>query len=81
MTHEEIAAQVAENRAMMEEMDSRLTRLCEDSAKTLEIVEAWSAVKTGGKFVKWVSGLIAALLVVWAALRGGAQLFMEIGGK
>lgn len=41
-----------------------------ETRKTKEIVEAWTAVKTMGKFIKWAAGIVAAAAVVFAAIKG-----------
>ena len=40
-----------------------------DSATVKDLVEAWSAVKTGGKFVKWVGPIIGGFFAGWAAIK------------
>lgn len=42
-----------------------------DIAETRELVEAWGAIKTVGRFVKWASGLLGGFAVVWAAIKVG----------
>lgn len=42
-----------------------------NGASTKELVEAWNAVKTGGKFVRWIAPLIGAI--------GGAWVFVKTG--
>lgn len=37
---------------------------------TKEIVQAWDAVKTGGRFLKWVAGLVAAIGVLVGFAKG-----------
>ena len=54
------------------EIQADLAEVKEDAAKTKEIVEAWSAVKTMGKFLKWSAGIIAALSAIIVALKVGA---------
>jgi hypothetical protein len=47
-----------------------------DGESTKELVEAWNAVKTGGKFVKWVAPLIGSVVGGWAAIKLGiARIF------
>jgi outer membrane murein-binding lipoprotein Lpp len=45
-------------------------RLTEDVAATKEIVTAWSAVKTWGKFVTWIAGILGGLFFLWSAWKG-----------
>lgn len=53
-------------------IQSDLADVKEDAAKTKELVEAWSAVKTMGKFLKWSAGIIAAMSAIIVALKVGA---------
>ena len=48
-----------------------IPRMQADIAETRELVEAWGAVKLAGKFVKWASGLLGGIAVVWAAIKVG----------
>lgn len=36
-----------------------------------ELMEAWSALRTGGKFVKWLAGIVAAIGVIVVAVKHG----------
>lgn len=53
-------------------IQSDLADVKEDAAKTKELVEAWAAVKTMGKFLKWSAGIIAAMSAIIVALKVGA---------
>ena len=54
------------------EIQADLAEVKGDTAKTKEIVEAWAAVKTMGKFLKWSAGIIAAMSAIIVALKIGA---------
>lgn len=54
-----------------------LAAVKKDAAETKEIVEAWAAVKTMGKFLKWASGVIAALAAIGAAIKVSAIHFLR----
>ena len=41
-----------------------LAAVKKDAAATKEIVEAWSAVKTMGRFMKWTAGIVTAIGVI-----------------
>jgi len=41
----------------------------EQTAATKELVEAWKAARTLVTFVKWASGLVTALTVLWVVLK------------
>ena len=44
---------------------------------TKDIVEAWDAVKTGGKFIKWSSGILAGVGVLYAIMKGATLHALE----
>lgn len=48
-----------------------------DSEKVKDLVEAWNAVKTGGKFIKWVAPIIGSIVGGWAALKAGMTGFFR----
>jgi hypothetical protein len=50
-----------------------LPRMQADIAATKEIVEAYTAVKNAGKFIKWFSGIAVALAALWAVFRAGVK--------
>lgn len=43
----------------------------QDAEKVKDLVEAWSAVKAGGKFVKWVAPVVGGIIGGWTALKAG----------
>lgn len=61
--------QLIEAVSLIPEIQSDLAAVKEDAAKTKEIVEAWAAVKTMGKFLKWASGIIAAVTAIGVAIK------------
>jgi len=81
VTHGEIAAQVAANREETAAVARDVADLRADVAKTLELVEAYAAIKTGGKFIAWMSKFLAGLLAIWVLMKGGAQILVELGQK
>lgn len=46
-----------------------------DAETVKDLVEAWNAVKTGGKFIKWIAPIIGGLIGGWAALKSGIAGF------
>ena len=78
-TNESLAKRLEAGGLHFEQIDTTLHEIREllkplpemqvDIAKTREIVEAWVAVKTMGKFLKWFSGLLAALVAIFAAFK------------
>ena len=73
MTHEELAV-------MMVEIKTDLENLATEVAKTREMVEAWQAVKTGGKAVAWLAKLFAGIIALWIFIKGGAEMIVDLGG-
>ena len=59
------------------EMKASMTQVEHDVSKTKEIVEAWSAVKTVGKFVKWVASIASGLVGIYLLAKTG--LFHMMG--
>lgn len=59
------------------EMKTSMVQVEHDVAKTKEIVEAWGAVKTVGKFVKWVASLGTGMVGIYVLAKAG--LFHMIG--
>ena len=49
----------------IEEAVKPIPQMQADIRDTKEIVEAWTAVKTMGKFLKWFSGILAAAGIKW----------------
>jgi len=60
-THGEIVTALAR-------LETKVDGLVDDVADTKEMVEAWQAVKTGGKVITWMAKIAAAIigLVVFA---------------
>lgn len=87
MTEEEIiqrldqgTAQFAQIRDSLEEITEQLRPLPQmqkDITATKEIVDAWGAVKTGGKFIKWLAGVIAAIGIIIAATKVAAGRWLS----
>lgn len=76
---EEIRAQldaIVRSLEPLPDMQEDLATAKKDSATVKEIVEAWSAVKTGGKFVRWVAPIIVGIGAIWAAIKMGIVHFL-----
>lgn len=72
------------NAAVLQDISVALSVLPEmkdDIASTKEIVEAWGAVKIMGKFVKWSSGIIAAIVVIVVAVKTAGAAWVSWGGS
>jgi len=54
---------------------ARLTTVEALSKRTIGVVEAWDAVKTGGAFLKWLGGIVAAIGAMWVAAKTGFQFW------
>ncbi|TCM40113.1 hypothetical protein [Novosphingobium sp. ST904] len=69
-------AKISEAVQPIQDIKTDVEKMKGDVEKTKDIVEAWSAVKTLGKFLKWVAGLIAAASVVLVAMKAvGLHIF------
>ena len=79
VTHREIADQVAASRRETAALAREVADLKADVAKTLDLVEAYAAIKTGGRFVTWLSKVLAALLAIWVLTKGAAVLLVDLG--
>lgn len=66
VTHEELGQK-------LDAISAELADVRADVSATKEIVEAWAAVKTAGRFVKWLSGIIGALGVIWLVAKAAAM--------
>lgn len=44
---------------------------------TKEIVEAWSAVKTAGKFIKWFGAICAAVVAIAVLVKTGLAMAIK----
>jgi predicted nucleic acid-binding protein len=56
-----------------------LPQMQADIAATKDIVEAWSAIKTIGKFVKWAAGLIAAMAIIVGGTLAALKIAIHLG--
>lgn len=52
-------------------LQTDMAEMKEDVAQTKELVEAWTTVKTLSRFLKWVAGLIAAVVAIGIAAKTG----------
>lgn len=56
-----------------------LPKMQEDIAATKEIVEAWGAIKTAGKFITWFAKVMTALAVIGATAVASIKFAIHIG--
>jgi hypothetical protein len=47
--------------------------ISDDITQIKDMVSAWKAIETAGKFAKWIGGIAAALAAVWVVAKAGAQ--------
>lgn len=66
-----------EMRREMASLKAETAEIQKDVAETRDIVKAWEAVKTGGKFVKWFGALAAAVVAIIAAVKGGFAMVIR----
>jgi signal transduction histidine kinase len=57
----------------LREVKTEVATLRGTVAETKDIVEAWGAVKTMGKFIKWLGALVAAVTAVAIGVKLGVQ--------
>jgi hypothetical protein len=83
VTHEEIMEQV---KALTEKIHrdavafrADILELKASQEKTAELVEAFTAFKTGGRFVAWMSKFTAGAIAIWVLIKGGAEFLVELG--
>lgn len=55
----------------------RVEDLSEKVKRTNDIVDAWQAVKTGGKFVTWIAGVGSGLAGVWLMVKAFGAAVMK----
>lgn len=71
-THGEILTAIAK-------IEAKIVTLGVDVAATKEMVEAWQAVKTGGKVITWLAKIAAALIGLVVFAKAGAVALVEWG--
>lgn len=64
-----IDAFIAEMRGAMLHQARAIEKVQDNVAETRELVEAWGAVKTVGRFVKWSGGLLAGIVASWVLIK------------
>lgn len=86
VSHEDIVERLERGdnrfRCIEEKMDAILNSLegiRSEVGATKEIVEAWGAVKTAGKFIKWLGGVVAAAIAILVAAKAGIAHILTSG--
>lgn len=58
------------------QMKRDIAKAKKDSESTKELIEAWNAVKTGGKFIRWIVPIVGGAGAMWTAFKLGiARIF------
>lgn len=70
---ETLLSTVIEKVEPIPQMQADIAEAKKDIAATKEIVEAWGAIKTVGRFVKWASGVLAGCLALLAIMKAVAK--------
>jgi len=65
-----LMASQTEQARQLAAIGERAAKMEEGISATKEIVQAWAAAKTSLQFVKWMAGIVAAILGIWAAIKG-----------
>ena len=86
VSNDQLAARLARSNERLCNMDKALKEIAkavaeipamrEDIAATKDIVEAWQAAKTAGKFIKWTGGISAAIAAFVLLAKTGAATFL-----
>ena len=86
-SHADIADRIEQGNRKFVEIEKALKNIAEklepigqmqaDIAATKEIVEAWGAVKSFGKFLKWVGSISAAISAIIVAVKVGASQLLR----
>lgn len=86
VTHEQIMAEVKALTAKIDALhaDAVIVRaemlaLKTAQEKTADLMEAFAAFKTGGRFVAWMSKFTAGGIAIWVLIKGGAEFLVELG--
>lgn len=53
-----------------------LPQMQKDISATKEIVEAWNAIKVGGKFIRWIAPIAAPILAFWIWMKTGISRWL-----
>jgi len=77
VTREDLANGLAENKQSIDKVAAELAEVRSEMVKMVEVLEAYTAIKKGGKMVEWLSKVLAACLVIWAFVKGGWQFLAE----
>lgn len=78
VTREDLANGLAENKQSIDKVAAELAEVRLKMTEMVEVLEAYTAIKKGGKMVEWLSKVLAACLVIWAFVRGGLQFLADL---
>lgn len=60
---------MSEMRSGMSDLKNEVGDVKKDVAQTKDLVEAWGAIKTVGRFVKWSGTLFAGIVASWVVVK------------
>lgn len=70
-TIKDIGSDVHRTAQQVDQLANQVKAMSGEVNKTKAIVEAWDAVKTGSKFIKWFAGVVAAVSAIIIATKTG----------
>ena len=70
---DEILKSFEEMKGSVSDVKQSLVQVEKDVAETKDLVEAWGAVKTAGKFIKWLGSIATGLVAVYLLAKAGMQ--------
>lgn len=70
---DEILKAFGEMRDSVSEVKQSLVQVEKDVSETKDLVEAWGAVKTAGKFIKWLGSIATGLVAFYLLAKAGLQ--------
>lgn len=62
-----------EVKGSVSEVKQSLAQVEIDVSETKDLVEAWGAVKTAGKFIKWLGSIATGLVAFYLLAKAGLQ--------
>lgn len=65
----------------VQSLKATVTTLTTSVNETKDIVQAWEAVKVGGKFIKWLGSIATALAALWLIMKVGISHYLPGGTK
>lgn len=79
VSHEQIMEQMMALTTKVDAMGGEIAALKASQEKTAELLEAFAAFKTGGRFVAWMSKFTAGAIAIWVLIKGGTEFVVQLG--